>query len=696
MEAKHNNLSRFLRQEDTRFFIPVYQRNYDWRKEQCEQLLKDIVLNHKENPNKEYFIGSIVYTSRSQTTKRDIIIIDGQQRITTINLILLTVARILEKSGDPLGKKIWNKFIQNEEGQEDNKLKLKHNQKDFIEYEYLISENYERIKNGSRIYENYKYFIEQINTPEKAIKVYEGFELLSFVEIGLNENDDAQKVFQSLNSTGLDLSQADLIRNYVLMNHHQKRQEEIFNKYWSAIEDNTFDNSSLKSKTSEFFKNYMTLKFNRIPNDKDIFNEFRNRFSLQSENDEVYNSILEELKTFSVYYSKILNPEKISEKEVQKEFLKLQKLDMTVTFPFLLALLDEYENSRISSAEVSKILRLVQSYIVRRFICNYGTNALRSVFSTLHSNTLNVMKKFSEIAFLKAVQVVLIQLSRSNTLTFPENIQVIANLETRDIYKSWLKNYFLEMIENNYSGFIEGEIDFENSNISISIEHIFPQNPSKEWLESLSKEEYQEMEARCNTLGNLTIVINNSSLGNKPFLYKRDLDKEDSKGYRHSRFNLNKNLSLLDKWNLENLNKRHKELSEKVVKIWEYPEVEDKYLIDISDDIEISIDEIGDFEFKGIKNIIINGNKLEATSYADAFKKVLMYLYKVEPEIYYHPEFRNKLKVSENKNELRRPIEISRDIYVYGNLSSNNIVQQMRAILGFTDTISDIRLKIKS
>ena len=404
MEAKHNNLSRFLRQEDTRFFIPVYQRNYDWKKEQCEQLLKDIVLNHKENPNKEYFIGSIVYTSRSQTTRRDIIIIDGQQRITTINLILLAVSRILEKSGDPLGQKIWNKFIQNEDGQEDNKLKLKHNQKDFNEYENLISENYERIRNGSRIYENYKYYLEQINTPEKALKVYEGFELLSFVEIGLNENDDAQKVFQSLNSTGLDLSQADLIRNYVLMNHSQKRQEEIFNKYWSAIEDNTFDNSNLKSKTSEFFKNYMTHKFNRIPNDRDIFNEFRHKFPLTVENEDEYIKTMEELKTFSVYYSKILNPENIVDNEVRKELIKLEKLDMTVTFPFLLAILNEYENSKINSSEVAKILSLVQSYIVRRFICNYGTNALRSVFSTLHSNTVNVMKKFCFMPTLRFIK----------------------------------------------------------------------------------------------------------------------------------------------------------------------------------------------------------------------------------------------------------------------------------------------------
>lgn len=697
MKATDNNLSRFLRLEDTRFYIPVYQRNYDWKREQCDQLLKDILDNYNENPNKEYFIGSIVYTSNSQTTKRDFIIIDGQQRITTINLMLLAIARILEKAEDPLAGKIWQKYIRNEDERDDNKLKLKHNQRDYTEYECLVSENYNRIRPGSRIYENYKFFLNKITSPEMANKLYEAFLLLSFVEIGLSQDDDAQKVFQSLNSTGLDLSQADLIRNYVLMKHTPKKQEEIFNKYWSVIEDNTKDKYTFEIKTSTFFKDYITFKFSKIPNERDIFEEFRIKFDLNSKSDDEYYSILDDLRLFSSYYFQIINPEEIFDLSLRKEFKKLSKLENTVTYPFLLGIFHDYETGKINSSEFIEILKLIQSYILRRFICNYPTNALRSLFSSLYQNIKNIHKKFPELNFIKSMEVVLVQLSRANSLTFPDDSQLFSSLQTRDVYKmpSKYKHYILETLENNFHNFNESEFSFSNP-LPLSIEHIFPQNPSKEWKMNLSLEEYSEMEARCGSLGNLTVVINNASLGNRPFLYKRDLNLPDSKGFKYSKFNLNSTLSNLDKWSLDELNSRHKELYEIAIRIWKYPTVEEKYIGVISDEIEISIDEIDDLENKSLKAIVIDGTKFEIASYREAFRKLVTYIYTKEPEIFYTPEIKNVLKISSNENELIAAIKIADELFFEGNYSANDIVSKMKKLLEFTDIISDIKLKFKS
>ena len=235
MQARETAIKQFLSQAGTKFIIPVYQRNYDWKRKQCEQLLEDI----KNVPiGQQYFIGSIVHKrANSLSGNQELVIIDGQQRITTLTLFLYVIAEIFKENNDELYEEIWDFYIQNKHDNSQEKLKLKPIISDFEVFVNLVNGNLDQIPNGNRILDNYLYFKEKISSYELAKQLYANFNHLTIVEIALQQEDDPQKIFQSLNSTGLELSQADLIRNYLLMNLDYGYQEKIFQKvvYFSVI-----------------------------------------------------------------------------------------------------------------------------------------------------------------------------------------------------------------------------------------------------------------------------------------------------------------------------------------------------------------------------------------------------------------------------------------------------------------------------
>lgn len=300
MNATEVPLHRFLSYPSTRFLIPVYQRNYDWKYKQCAQLLSDIRSNSNSQNATPYFIGSIVHTSQSNLASlRELVIIDGQQRITTINLLLLAICNVFKNANDTRYEEIWDQYLQNKYLDEGTKLKLKPVQKDEKAYYNLVNDNIDLVESGNRILENYKYFVDIVSTVEIASEIYEGFKRLSIVEIGLDEKDDAQKIFQSLNSTGLDLSQADLIRNYILMNLTPTQQETIYNKYWSTIENNTYAKNTDTNKLSEFFRDFITLKYKQTPAFRSIFDSFKQRYVFNATDISYLEQVLEDIKSYT-------------------------------------------------------------------------------------------------------------------------------------------------------------------------------------------------------------------------------------------------------------------------------------------------------------------------------------------------------------------------------------------------------------
>jgi uncharacterized protein with ParB-like and HNH nuclease domain len=292
MQAQEIPITEFLNKGE-KFIIPVYQRNYDWKRKQCEQMLKDI---DEINSDQLYFIGSIVHKRKNNLiTNPELVIIDGQQRITTLTLFLFRIAEILKENNDIISEQIWDSYIQNKYDNSAEKLKLKPIVSDFEVFKNLINGNLEAIPDGNRILDNYLFFKEKVTSYKQAKKLYDNFTRLTIVEIALSNEDDPQKIFQSLNSTGLALSQADLIRNYLLMNLDYGYQEKIFQNYWSIIERNCIKASINESNLSDFFRDYLTYQFNFIPSYNAVFETFKEKYSTISESPELFEKELDQM-----------------------------------------------------------------------------------------------------------------------------------------------------------------------------------------------------------------------------------------------------------------------------------------------------------------------------------------------------------------------------------------------------------------
>lgn len=312
MKANEVNLHRFLSQNDTQFVIPIYQRNYDWGSAQCKQLLDDIFeLGEKEKLN-AHFIGSIVYIHDdiySVSGIRELTIIDGQQRLTTVTLIYLVLYRLAkELQKEALANRINKTYLINEFAQDEEKLKLRpteNNEK--ILKSLLDTDNQEEYSDFSRLVDNFNYFRSRISEENYEI-IQTGLNKLMFVEISLERGkDDPKRIFESLNSTGLELSQSDLIRNYILMGLKTKSQENIYRNYWKSIEKNARDESKNSTKVSDYIRDYLTLENKKIPNKNKVYQEFKLKYPISTTVEDVENN-LKPIKKFAKYYHKLVNP----------------------------------------------------------------------------------------------------------------------------------------------------------------------------------------------------------------------------------------------------------------------------------------------------------------------------------------------------------------------------------------------------
>lgn len=688
MKASEITLQAFMSKPNTKFMIPVYQRNYDWKQKQCEQLLKDLRKTQIDQP---YFIGSMVHKLSSYLVgKSELIIIDGQQRLTTMTLLLHVIAECFKQYGElTKHKQIWDIYLQNPHDTDNIKLKLKPIESDYDVFIKLINNNEDQIPQGNRLLQNYLYFKEQISSLEIAEELYNKFFQLWVVEIALDEKDDPQKIFQSLNSTGLELSQADLIRNFLLMNLPYDRQAKIYRDYWSVIERYCLDENSNESRLSYFFRDYLTFKFTKIPSYKDVFEEFKNKFPDLAEDEAKMESVLDEMKKHAQNYNMFINFHKVSDEDMRKELRNINLIEITVSYPFLLGVFEIYKRGKLEKAEVLEILKLVQSFVFRRFICNLPTNALNKIFMTLWGNALKLQLKHQEYSLYQCVAMSLIKFGSYQK--FPEDSEVEQNLKTRDVYKIQAKNrtYLFEMLENHYSKFAETSIDLANSN-TITIEHIFPQNPSSLWRENLTDEEFSKLKALADTLGNLTIVVNNSSLGNRTFVEKRDLNEQASKGFKYSKFNLNESLCDLNEWNLEQLHKRRDVLIEKCLQIWRYPNVT---IPEVDTEVEIDIMEIEDPRGEKPEYIVCDGEKMQFSYNVDIYRYILKLAHRSEPEVLAMPEVQNKLKITNNKQAVGNPIEIEAGLYANGILSARAIYKNSQLVIEKMSSPPDIRVK---
>ncbi len=684
MKASPIQLNKFLQKQDTQFVIPIYQRNYDWSEEQCKQLLEDIIEvgRSPKDEAKVHFIGSIVYVCNDEYTTDEIeqyVIIDGQQRITTITLLLIALYHQAERLEDNrLAETIYEYYLINKNADDDSyKVKLKATENNERDLHYLLNKipipdsAYSNIKN------NYNFFAKHITEDNREI-IYDGFKRLLFVEIRLERGkDNAQKIFESLNSTGLDLSQADLIRNYILMGLEPSEQTRLYNQYWAIIESNTKHEGV--SYVSDFIRDYLTIRMGDIPNKNKVYSTFKKEFKLDKLN-ELENMLLS-LRTFSEIYKLFINPDYIEDRDIKDEISYIKYIEINVSYPFLLQVIDDYNKDIINKDILLRILRFVQSYACRRFIVDLPTNALNKIF-------MNLYRQIDKSDYEKSLYYYV--LTRSGKVRMPSNNEIFNYLSDKDLYnaKSKMKLYILERLEN-----------FENKekvaiigNSDITIEHIFPQKPDLKWRTEISENEYKLFsEKYIHTIGNLTLSGNNGALGNKSFQEKKYMNKDNGEqGYSYSRLWLNRSLNDIDEWNISNYKRRTETLIARFLQIWSIPQnLEMKDLPEFNiNNIDLNTVTNKSIEYAIFFDKQLTGDKYKGIKLYNYILKQLFELYSEEEFIY---KFRNILRLTENPNELHRCQPLNSTYYYDTNLSYYQIFSNLKKILeelGLSDELS--------
>ncbi len=620
MKGSASHLLEFLEGSRKRFIIPVYQRNYDWKIENCRQLYDDLVQVIRED-KRSHFFGSIVSYAH---LRDEVMLIDGQQRITTVSLILIAMINLIKqrkmKSEDSnLMEILQDTYIIDKYRKEERKVRLKPFRDDCYAFDKLIFNNEEDYIADSKVTFNYRYFYNRIvNEKELTLdELYKAIDSLEIIDIVLEpeHGDEPQLIFESLNSTGLDLTEADKIRNFILMGLTPKVQELYYDNYWNKIE------RCCGSGLDSFVRNYLTIETGVIPNIRNVYQAFKT-FAKGKDIEQ----LLEKMLTYATAYKKLTTFE-MGDPEANEIAKRLDLLDITVAYPFLMAFMTYASDTGIYQQEVVPVLSCIESFIFRRLMCDLPTNALNKIFATLHKF---VVKNKKEPASYSDVMVYYLE-SRKLSSTFPKDEDFLNGFTTKNIYAMRGKNktYLFERLENGSSK----EKNDIVSNIEegiLTIEHIMPQTLSLRWKQELGDKYETIHEKWLHTISNLTLTAYNSAYSNKSFTEKKNIEN----GFSHSGLRLNQYISQFDQWTENELESRKKELSHKALKIWSYPTTNFEPVRKEDDVISLSEDNRAATGRK-ITYFIFQGTKSNVSDWAEMMWKMASFLYIIDPSLLY-------------------------------------------------------------
>lgn len=640
-----------------RFVIPVYQRNYDWKTENCKQLYDDLVKISANNRNSHFF-GSLVSAYNPDGHNEEYLVIDGQQRLTTISLLLLAMYNLMQQGvivpeTPVLSQRIYEEYLIDKWQPEDTRIKLKPVKNDQKAYGKLFDSADEHIKT-SNLTSNYNYFYERIQKQEITVdQLFNSICCLEIINIILNGEDNPQLIFESLNSTGLDLSEGDKIRNFILMGLPAKEQEDYYDKYWNKIEEYT------KYEVSAFIRDYLSVKRQNTPSQSKVYLVFKEFVELNGITTE---ELLMEMLAYAKRYSVLLG-KKTDNKTLNACIYRLNRLETTVTRPFFLEVLRLQDEGKLASVEVQEIFLLVENYLFRRNICDLPTNALNKIFLMLHKEIIRFDK--TEDNYVEKFKYAL--LSKKDRARFPENKEFVDIFSQKLVYKTNAKNkiYILERFEN-YGIAEDKDIYSHCDDGTYSIEHIMPQHLTPAWEQELGNDYELIHEEWLHRLANLTLTAYNSNYSNRSFMEKRTMEK----GFDESGIRLNTWISKKDTWSLKELEERNQYLMERALSIWTAPitsyKPEEKQLdsCTLEDDSEYMTGRyIAKFAYKGSEQPII--------SWVDMYQKMLQILYAENNAVLM------KLAVSTDdgiaghfsldKTVFNKSVEVGDGIYVWTN-----------------------------
>lgn len=610
-------ITNFLSQNGQQYKIPVYQRNYEWSKEQCKKLFEDIVQAAKRN--QLHFTGSIVFQPLAPIKGiNNSIVIDGQQRLTTIYILIKALVDMATSDAErtmPMAA-LFNIDQFNQFNLDDTtKVKLKPAKDNNDQLLNLLYNKHDNIDKNCEIYRNYAYFCELIKEQQSVgitvSDIYRGIGLLTVAVIQLDGNDKAQEIFERINSTGIPLSLADKIRNHVLMTDID--QDRLYEEYWLKVEK-----LLPKELISAFFLDYLNIKIDGFAKEGDAYDVFKAVFKDGGYTNE---SILREILHYAEFYNTFLNGNKKYSDEVNALLESLQKLKQTTVFLFLFRVFDDYENKVIDQKELEKVLRFLLNYSIRRLICEVGSNSLRGLYKTLYARVF--ARPENKLHYYDAIVSFFQQLTSKDAL--PDDKAFIQALKQNNLYrKNALCKYLLISIEN------QGKEQLKTD--TLSIEHILPQNKnlSTAWQKMLGEDSWKEFQEQyVHTLGNLTLTGYNSELGDLPFAEKKKkIEDVDSKVVT-----LYSDVKAAEVWNATAIEMRAERLAGIIVNLYPIEQPVEKISFADPRYKEYTCDNPDDATYKTPNYYVLQGERVNATNFAEMLRSIIGRLYEQDSSI---------------------------------------------------------------
>lgn len=687
MQGEATGFLKFMDGTNNRYVIPIYQRNYSWRKANCLQLYEDLKKVSSEGRSSHFF-GSIVSQVVGHGSKIEFHIIDGQQRLTTVTLLLLAICNFIKdneanSSQTNLANKI-RQFIVDEDPQNDDRIKLRPVEADRNVLKKLVEGGtLDKNEKSSNMFLNYDYFynwIKQDNKPDKlqlpVDALYEAIDKLQIISITLDDGDNAQLIFESLNSTGRALTEGDKIRNYILMNLEPKQQNDLYNRYWTKIEKCTGND------VSSFARDYLII--NRITptigNVYQAFKEYVEKNNIQLE------PLLKDMLKYARFYQKLTEGKSgLGRQELDDCMARLKHLEITVTDPFFMEILElNQDGGKLSVDDVTQIFRITESYLFRRNICDVPANSLNKVFLNLN----NKVKGYDDSTDNYVQKFIYALCSMEGSSRFPDDEEFSQALANKAVYRmsGKYKTYLFERFENYGTKETKDVYKHIDDNV-YSIEHIMPQHLTSEWRKELGPKADEIHSTWLHRLGNLTLTAYNSNMSNDTFQEKRDAEH----GYKNSGLRMNQFIAAKDHWGPDEMQERNDEMVKKATeKIWVRPSTTFVPAKKEYDSCTLA-DEDYDLRGRDIFKYTYQDEGTQVSSWDDMFKDIVEYLHNgdnsILSQLAYGTSSDTELSgcFSHEPDSLRKPLKIDEGIYFENNIRTNLRISILRKLFKLFD-----------
>jgi uncharacterized protein with ParB-like and HNH nuclease domain len=634
-------LSQFVDSNRVQFIIPVYQRNYDWKIENCDQLFNDLVRLIQTN-RQNHFFGSIV-TSIADEYGHNRLVIDGQQRLTTISLLIMAGIKAVKDGKLAISNKTYleeakDLFLITKYASSDRTLKLVPIEKDRDAYDrifhYVENTVEDPFTTDCKINRNFKHFYSLLTSSNNSLtfdNLIKSIERLQIISIELGADDDAQLIFESLNSTGLALSEADKIRNYLLMSLSSDDQQIYFKDYWQKIE------SATDNQPTMFLRDYLTImqqsqRHARIGN---IYFEWKKYMQDKERKDE-----LPKMLAYSQYYRQITKAE-FSSHKLSEKMSHICNIETDIANVFFIQFLKYADDNSLPESEIYKVFDLIENYMARRIICNIPSNALTQVFCALHKDVIKSIEEYEkaeqDMPYTYSEILTYHIMRRDGNYQLPRDIQFVDSIKNRDAYhmNKQFQIFLFERLENSVRGEYN-DVSTAMKSREATIEHIMPQTLSDKWIAMLGPNYKTISETYLHTFANLTITGINSELSNKPFNIKRDgetlSDGSFCPGYINSKYRLTRSVTTCQQWTETELINRGQEIVNTFLSLYPLPTSTFTPIAKSVEEISLE-EEAFNPTSRNLKGFILFNNEYAETTWKGMLVKVVMAIADLYPDL---------------------------------------------------------------